>query len=327
MGNGECGTDISLRQLSDYYDVIVLAYGASQDTALGIPGEDLDGVFSARAFVGWYNGLPEYSHLAPKLDSSDAAVIVGNGNVALDVARILLTNHNKLETTDIARGALESLRRSSIKRVHVVGRRGPLQASFTIKEVRELFELPQVGFRPIPRELLPGPDVQLPRAPRRMSDLLRRSKTPRGDEIRSWTLNFLRSPIRFNGAVRSPSSLGSVDLMHNRFVEGQDPFSATTRVEPTGEVSAMSTSLAFRSVGYKATPIPGMDEVGIHLQKALGRIPNSDGRVMANERFLDGWYCAGWVKSGPTGVIARTMADAFATADVIANDWAGRTSN
>ena len=321
------GKDISLVKLSRNYDAVLFAYGASQDRQLGIPGEDLDGVFSARAFVGWYNGLPEYSHLVPKLESADTAIIVGNGNVALDVARILLASVDKLRGTDITETALEALRKSRITRVHIAGRRGPLQASFTVKEVRELLELPNLRFEPIPSGLLPGPDVKLARVPKRLSQLLSKGNDrPQGDGAKIWSLDFLRSPFRFNGSAQSPSILESVDLVHNKFVRDGDPFNPKTRTEATEASSTVRASLAFRSVGYKAEPIPGMAELRIRFSKASGTIPNQDGRVVSNGQLLDGLYCAGWVKCGPTGVIATTMEDAFTTAEAIAQDWDGRAS-
>ena len=325
MGNVEVGRDISLGELAQNYDGVLFAYGASQDRELRIPGEDLAGVFSARAFVGWYNGLPEYADLSPQLDASDTAIIIGNGNVALDVARVLLTSVDSLRSTDIAERALQHLLKSKIQRVHVVGRRGPLQTSFTVKEVRELLELPNVGFWPLPSTLLPGLDVKLPRVPKRMSQLLSKwSNRPREDSCRTWSLDFLRSPVRFHATDSAPSRLNSVGLAHNAFVG--DPFDRSTKVEPTGETSTLETSIAFRSVGYKAEPMPGMTDLDIHFDKTLGIIPNVGGRVINGSQTLKDLYCTGWVKLGPTGVIASTMEDAFATAELIAQDWGSKGS-
>jgi adrenodoxin-NADP+ reductase len=127
IGNVDIGHDIPLASLTPHYDAILFAYGASEDKQLGIPGEDLQGVYSARAFVGWYNGLPEYAHLAPKLDAGKQAVVIGQGNVALDVARILLSGVDALRKTDITEEALETLSSSRVESVKVVGRRGPMQ--------------------------------------------------------------------------------------------------------------------------------------------------------------------------------------------------------
>jgi adrenodoxin-NADP+ reductase len=151
---------------------LLFSYGASQDRKLGIPGEDLNGVVSARAFVGWYNGLPEYAHLNPALDSSDEAVVIGQGNVALDVARVLLSPLDRLRHTDMTEAALETLSKSRVRRVRVVGRRGPLQAPYTIKEVRELMQLPGVSFDTPDHSLLPRDPKKLPRPLMRIAQVI-----------------------------------------------------------------------------------------------------------------------------------------------------------
>ncbi|XP_054763347.2 NADPH:adrenodoxin oxidoreductase, mitochondrial-like [Lytechinus pictus] len=141
IGGVSIGKDVQVKELLEAYSAVVLSYGAEGDKMLNVPGEDLPGFYSARKFVGWYNGLPEHSHLDPMLDT-DTAVVIGHGNVALDVARILLTPIDILKKTDITASAIEALTRSRVKRVHVVGRRGPLNISFTIKELREMIKLP-----------------------------------------------------------------------------------------------------------------------------------------------------------------------------------------
>lgn len=176
IGNVSVGTDVSLSQLTPHYHAVVLAYGAEGDRVLGVPGEDLPGVYSARAFVGWYNGLPAHTNLNPDL-SGETAVVVGQGNVALDVARMLLTPIDQLKTTDICQHALEQLAESKVRRVRLVGRRGPLQVAFTIKELREMTKL--AGCRAL---LDPGDFEQcrqlmssLPRPRKRLTELDRKS--------------------------------------------------------------------------------------------------------------------------------------------------------
>ena len=325
----EVGKDISVPELARHYDAVLFAYGASRDRTLGVPGEDLDGVYSARAFVGWYNGLPEFSGLAPKLDISETAVIIGHGNVALDVARTLLTGFDSLRSTDISEAALEGLAKNRIQRVHVVGRRGPMQASFTVKEVRELLDLPYASFEPIPSELLPPPDTKLPRVPKRMSQLLSKhsSRASEGRRPPIWSLDFLFSPIAFHASAEAPLQLGSINFAHNAFPNGSDPFDPKAKVEQTSAMTTMETGIAFRSVGYKAEPVPGMDVVGISFDNRSGTIPNQDGRIISSSGFVPKMYCAGWVKNGPNGVIATTMEDAFATAEAIAEDWGSRESS
>ena len=325
------GKDISLLKLRDQYDAVVFAYGASKDRELGIPGEHLQGLYTARAFVGWYNGLPEYTTLSPDLESGDTAVIIGQGNVALDIARILLSGVDRLRTTDISSRALDVLSRSRINKVHVIGRRGPLQASFTIKELRELIQLPDIQFKPIHEDLLPGPEVELPRAAKRITDLLRKqssdmieSKAVVGSRIAS--LDFLQSPVRLNDDSKSDKTLTSITLAQNVYKYQASRFDQTARVNSTNEHHDLETSLVFRSIGYKSEPLPGMEELGINFDMQTGTIPNVAGRAVNGDSELSGLYCAGWVKRGPTGVIASTMEDAFSTAEVIVSDWASKAS-
>ena len=150
---GDGSGQLPLRTIAEQYDAVLFAYGASRDKTLGIPGEDLNGVISARSFVGWYNGLPEYEHLNPNLQAGDTAVVIGQGNVALDVARVLLAPLKELQQTDISEQAIEALSKSRVTDVKVIGRRGPLQAPYTIKELRELLHMPGVGFVPPPEGL------------------------------------------------------------------------------------------------------------------------------------------------------------------------------
>ncbi|KAK0743573.1 NADPH:adrenodoxin oxidoreductase-like protein [Schizothecium vesticola] len=273
------GSSISLASILRHYHAVVFAYGASKDRTLGIPGEDLDGVYSARAFVGWYNGLPEYADLAPDLTQGDEAVIIGQGNVALDVARMLLEDVDVLRKSDIAAHAVETLAKSRIKRVHIVGRRGPMQAAFTIKEIRELMKFPSA--------FLPASSL----------------------------------PTRLSAAEFERTTLSS-------------PFDPNAYALGAGATAQLPCAVAFRSIGYKSTPLPEFADLGIPFDDRRGVMSNDGhGRVQHEERARDGLsvlgsfpglYCAGWVKRGPTGVIASTMQDAFDTADAMAGDWAAR---
>ena len=282
--------------------------------------------------MGWYNGLPEYFDLSPNLKAGDTAVVIGQGNVALDVARVLLSGVDRLKNTDISDRALQQLSESTIKEVRVVGRRGPLQASFTIKEVRELTQLPGAKLEPIDESLLPGVDVKLPRAPKRITELFRKyalSSTREG----KWDgkpgtigLDFLRAPVAFINRQYSNPQVSSVLFNRTTFAEGQDPSSPGARVVNTGHQFDMEASAVFRSIGYKAEPLPGMADLGIKFDTRTGIIPNLAGRVLRGDQHIPGLYCAGWVKRGPTGVIATTMEDGFATAELIAEDWQGGRS-
>jgi len=315
----------------------VFAYGASKDRKLGLEDEEnMKNVYSARAFVGWYNGLPEYRDLNPDLAAGEDAIIIGQGNVALDVARILLTDIDVLRKTDITTWALERLAESRIKHIRIVGRRGPVQAAFTIKEVRELMQLPNTHLKPIPAELFP-PDVSsLPRPQKRIMQLLQKGSACGPGAQKSWSLDFLLSPRSLSSSpIPSDVShktltktLTGVTFTQNTLAE---PFSPTSALLPSNESSPrlyVPTSSLFRSIGYKSAPMPGFDELGISFDERRGIIENDGlGRILPsgnksdNLNPLPGLYCAGWVKRGPTGVIASTMNDAFATAESIAIDW------
>ncbi|KAL8643462.1 MAG: hypothetical protein Q9226_008353 [Calogaya cf. arnoldii] len=329
IGNIKVGHDVSLRSLTDHYDAIVFAYGASKDRKLGVSGEELNGIYSARDFVGWYNGLPEFFNLAPRLDLSDTAVVIGQGNVALDVSRVLLKDVDSLRTTDMTDQALAALAKSKVKRVRVVGRRGPMQVSFTIKEVRELMKLPSVAFEPIDRNLIPRNIPSLPRTAKRLTKLLMEGSTcDFAHAEKSWALDFLLSPVRFRPASGTTlSQLESIEFARTKFIGG-DPFDSAARVEINTDLHSIPTSLAFRSIGYQSEALPGMNELGIHFDTKLGIITNDYyGRLLSPtqevqvQKPLPGMYCAGWVKRGPAGVIANTMEDSFSTAEAIIADW------
>lgn len=320
------GCTVPLERLMRHYDALVFAYGASKDKKLGIPGEDLKGVYSAREFVGWYNGLPEFAHLNPDLTSGDEAVIVGQGNVALDVARMLLENVDVLRKSDITEAAIETLLKSRVKRVHIVGRRGPMQAAYTIKEVRELMKLHDVGFHQLDMNLVPDEVSKLPRAQKRLMDLIIKGSTAKVESAaKTWSLDFCLSPTKFSGNAQ-----GHLESTTFERTSLASPFDPASKVSGTGETLDMASAVAFRSIGYKSVALPGFDEAGILFDDGKGVIRNDGlGRVFTNKSAVDkstpthlgGVYCAGWVKRGPTGVIASTMQDAFSTGDAIAADW------
>lgn len=358
MGNTDDhfgGCTVPLQSVMRHYDAVVFAYGASKDKKLGVPGEsELRGIYSAREFVGWYNGLPEYANLDPDLTRGDEAVIVGQGNVALDVARMLLENVDVLRKSDITEAAIEKLSKSRIKRVHVVGRRGPMQvrtptycaqrdrkrkansntkAAFTIKEVRELMKLHGVGFHPIDMSLLPDEISKLPRARRRLMEIMVKGSAAKVEEApTSWSLDYCLSPTEFLGDAE-----GNVRSTIFERTSLSAPFDTASSVTGTGEKLEIPSSVAFRSIGYKSVGLPGFAEAGILFDDRKGVIQNDGlGRVLqkredsANAESqlspLPGVYCAGWVKRGPTGVIASTMEDAFSTGDAIAADWQSGSS-
>ncbi|KAL2061059.1 hypothetical protein VTL71DRAFT_9111 [Oculimacula yallundae] len=331
---GDQAGSLPLRSLLPHYDAILFAYGASKDRTLGISGEDtLKGIYSARAFVGWYNGLPEYADLTPDLTFGEEAVVVGQGNVALDVARILLQDPEILKETDITTNAVQTLRRSRVKRVRVVGRRGPMQGAFTIKEVRELMKFPSVAFHPIDTSLIPEDVTKLPRPTKRIMEVLKKgSGASVSSAPKSWSLDFCLSPKSFTPSRESLTQLGGMSF--ERTTLDPDPLAFGAKAIGTNETVDVPASLAFRSIGYKSEALSEFTELGIPFNDRSGTIPNDHlGRVINDAedwtdekraKHLPGMYCAGWVKRGPTGVIASTMDDAFSTADSIAMDWYGK---
>lgn len=340
-----------MKTIAEQYDAVLFAYGASKDKTLGVPGEDLKGVVSARSFVGWYNGLPEYEHLNPDLQAGHTALVIGQGNVALDVARVLLAPLEALRQTDISEQAIEALSKSRVTDVKVIGRRGPLQAPYTIKELRELLHMPGVGFIPPPEgweDLIRVDPKKLPRQLKRIAELLEKgSKTSASQAQKLWQLGFMRSPLEFLSS--DGQNLTAVGFEKTEYVAEPDsvlPVEETPtlqgppaalnalralKVRGTGQKGLVRASLAFRSVGYQSEALAGFNELGMPFDTTMGIIPNDMyGRVLSADRgpvpgltasHVPGMYCAGWVKRGPTGVIASTMDDAFNSADVIVKDW------
>ncbi|PFX31886.1 NADPH:adrenodoxin oxidoreductase, mitochondrial [Stylophora pistillata] len=310
IGNVNVGKDVKLTELLQAYDAVILCYGAEDDRTFGIPGEDLHGVYSARAFVEWYNGLPVNSQLDPDL-SAETAVILGQGNVALDVARILLSPLEHLEKTDICDHALELLRKSQVNTVYIMGRRGPLQVSFTIKELREMTKLPGCkamfdpqDFREIQEKL-----SSIPRPRKRLIELMCKTALDGGaaqnSRHKNWGLKFHRTPVEF---LSESGKVSGIRFEVNNLVEQSD---GTFQARGSGVYEDLPCGLVFRSIGYKSIPVD--DEVPFDMRK--GVIPNINGRVI--EASL---YCSGWVRNGPVGVIATTMNDAFQTGELVVQD-------
>ncbi|XP_069510955.1 NADPH:adrenodoxin oxidoreductase, mitochondrial [Ambystoma mexicanum] len=324
FGNVVVGRDLTMEELKEAYHAVVLSYGAEDNRVLGIPGESLPGVYSARSFVGWYNGLPEDQALDPDL-SCETAVILGQGNVALDVARILLSPLEVLKMTDMTQRSLDFLSRSRVNRVWIVGRRGPLQVAFTIKELREMINLP--GTRP----MLNPEDYQslseaikdIPRPRKRLTELMVKTalESPTGEQgerwasaPREWGLKFLRSPLAILPSATDGRAAG-VRLGTTRLEGSGDDAQAM----PTGEFEDLESGLIFSSIGYKSLPLGS----AVPFDAKEGIIPNTLGRV----HRAPGLYCSGWVKRGPTGVILTTMNDSYDTADSIAEDLASGVLN
>ncbi|KAJ4300222.1 NADPH-adrenodoxin reductase [Collariella sp. IMI 366227] len=315
------GATIPLASILRHYNAVVFSYGAAKDRTLGIPGEDLKGVYSAREFVGWYNGLPEHADLAPDLTRGEEAVIIGQGNVALDVARMLLEDVDVLRKSDIAEHAIETLSKSKVKRVHIVGRRGPMQAAFTIKEARELMRLPSVAFHPITNTTLIPPDLKsLPRAPRRLMEILAKgSPTPSSPPPLNPGPSTSSSPRHLLFLPHLPTHLASTTFTPTT-LSSPSPLPLTPPPHPLPNIT-IPTPLAFRSIGYRSTP-SRIRPLNIPFNTRWASSPMTGTGACSTRRTADkaialgafpGLYCAGWVKRGPTGVIASTMEDAFGT--------------
>uniref|UniRef100_A0A8C3AW24 NADPH:adrenodoxin oxidoreductase, mitochondrial n=1 Tax=Cyclopterus lumpus TaxID=8103 RepID=A0A8C3AW24_CYCLU len=316
-GNVDVGTDVSVEELRQAYHAVVLSYGAEGNRTMGVPGEDLAGVHAAKDFVGWYNGLPSCRQLRPDL-SSETAVILGQGNVALDVARVLLSPLDILKMTDITQPALEALAESQVRRVLIVGRRGPVQVACTVKEVREMVNLPNA------RPEMVGADFEgvaealkdLPRPRKRLTELMlktalevpgEKEQQRRSEASHAWGFRFFRSPVEILADPERSRTAG-IRLAVNR-LEGSGE---GARAVLTGEVEDVTCGLVISSIGYKSLPID--PSLPFDSRKAI--VLNNMGRVQR----AAGLYCSGWLKTGPTGVIATTMNNSFDTARSLVED-------
>jgi ferredoxin--NADP+ reductase len=296
VGNVEVGNHVNHSDLLDLYDAVVYAVGAQTDRRMGIPGEDLPGSWAATEFVAWYNGHPDFQHLEFDL-SAERAVVIGNGNVAVDVARMLALTPEELAPTDTTDAAIEAIGSSGIREIVVVGRRGPAQAAFTTPELQELGELAGADVI-VDASELEGAEPLDTNAQRNL-DVLRgfAAREPEGKPKRL-VLRFFRSPVRLLGDER----VEAVELVRNSLDE-------SLRAVPTGEHETLPTGIVFRSVGYRGVELPG-----VPFDPATGTIPNEGGRVAPRV------YVAGWIKRGPSGVIGTNKKDATETVERLLDD-------
>jgi ferredoxin/flavodoxin---NADP+ reductase len=304
FGGITLGTDITREDLLERYHAIVYAVGTATDNRLGIPGEDRPGSHSATEFVAWYNGHPEFADHDFDL-SATRAVVVGNGNVALDVARMLVLDPDEVATTDCADHAVEALAAAQVHDVIVLGRRGPAQAAFTTPELRELGELTRADVVVAPFEV---DDDELDSAAKRNVDVLRdyAQREPSGKQ-RRLELRFLTSPVEILGEGEDGPVTG-VRVVTNRLENG--------RAVPTGEEAVIACGLVLRSIGYRGTPLPG-----VPFDAKRGLIRNEGGRVIGEQgEACAGEYAVGWVKRGPSGVIGTNKKDAADTVARILED-------
>ncbi len=319
-GGVEFGKDVTLADLKALYHQIVYCTGAQTDRRMGIPGEDLTGSHPATEFVAWYNGHPDYRDCAFDL-SQESVAVVGVGNVAADVVRILCRTPEELATTDIADYALEALRKSRVREVYLLGRRGPAQAAFTNPEVRELGELADADITAIPQEVELDPlsrvavERSQDRATLKKVEMLREyaRRAPTG-KSRRLVLRFLVSPVELisDGAGR----VAAMRLVRNELYA-----TSTGALQPraTDRFEELPVGLVFRSVGYRGVPLPG-----VPFNESWGVILNDKGRVLDPDTKLPivGEYAAGWIKRGPTGVIGTNKPDAAETVECMFEDLA-----
>jgi ferredoxin--NADP+ reductase len=309
LGNVEVGRDVTHEELTRHYSAVVYATGAQTDKSLGIPGEDLPGSWAATEFVAWYNGHPDYRDLEFDL-SHERAVVIGNGNVAADVTRLLTRSPDELARTDVADHALEALRRSAIREVVVLGRRGPAQAAFTSAELRELGNLDGVDLRVDPAEVELDPLSAAWLAEegtftaRKNVQLLREfaARPPRIDAPRRIDLRFLTSPVEI-----TPEA---VVVRRNEIVQDERGLLRARATDAPPE--PVEAGLVLRSVGYQAVPLPG-----VPFDERAFVLPNERGRV------APGVYTVGWIKRGPTGILGTNKRDAEETIASLAEDLRG----
>jgi ferredoxin--NADP+ reductase len=316
FGGVEFGQALSLADLTSLYHQMIFAVGAQTDRRMGIPGEDLVGSFAATEFVGWYNGHPDYRNRAFDLSQRTVAVI-GNGNVAVDVARVLARTYDELRATDIADYALEALRESQVTDIYMIGRRGAAQAAFTLPELKELGEMADADVVVVPAEVQPDPltiahlGANPDRAAEQKVALLHAyAARPLRGARRRIHLRFLASPVELFGDTR----VEGLRLVRNVLVQGDD---GSLRPRATDVYETMPIGLVFRSIGYMGVALPDLP-----FDVKRGVIPNSGGRVIdpASGHTLTGTYVVGWIKRGPTGIIGTNRPDAVETVQAMLAD-------
>ncbi|MFN8531200.1 MAG: FAD-dependent oxidoreductase [Anaerolineae bacterium] len=322
FGNVELGKDITHDDLIAHYHQIVYATGAQTDRQMGVPGEDLSGSHAATEFVGWYNAHPDYRELKFDL-SQERVAVIGNGNVAMDVARILASSYEELVGTDIADYALEALKNSKVKEIYVLGRRGPAQAAFTNPEIKELGEMKEADV------IVPEADAHLDalseqwlavnndKTGRINVEILQKYSTqqPAGKPKRV-IFRFLVSPTELTGT----DHVEAIKLVHNELTASAD---GSLRPRATDRTEVIPVGLVFRSIGYKGVALPG-----VPFDAKAGTIPNQKGRITdpASGQPCTGEYTAGWIKRGPSGIIGTNRPDSLETVMTALEDLkAGQT--
>ena len=319
FGGVELGKDVTVSDLRTHYHQIVYCTGAQTDRRMGIPGEDLPGSHPATEFVAWYNGHPDYRDCQFDL-SQERVAVVGVGNVAVDVARILCRTPEELAVTDIAEHALEALRESRVREVYLLGRRGAAQAAFTNPEIKELGEMQDADISVLPDEVELDPlsrtslEQTNDRVGLKKVEILQAyaRRAPSGKR-RRLIVRFLVSPV---AVLDGGGAVGGLRLVRNRLVASA---AGTIQAQPTEQVEDLTAGLVFRSVGYRGVPLPGVpfDEKWSVVLNEKGRVLDAD-----TKQPLPGEYTAGWIKRGPSGVIGTNKPDAGETVTAMLDDLA-----
>jgi NADPH-dependent glutamate synthase beta subunit-like oxidoreductase len=299
VGNVTVGRDVSIAELQTFYDAVILASGAPNDRVLDIPGADLPGVVGSAAFVGWYNGHPDHADLDPVL-TGPGAVVIGNGNVALDVTRILAKTRAEFAGSDIAAHALDALDMSGIVRISILGRRGPHQIAMTPKELGELGHLVRAQPFVDPADLAPIADdaVLEPGMRKSVTHLRDFAATAAAGKSVAIDFDFFAMPVAIEGDGRA-----------ERVIVERTRLDTELRSIGTGETYVIPASLVIACIGYQTPPIDG-----VPYEYGRGRFANSDGRIMP------GLYCVGWARRGPSGTIGTNRPDGYAVAELVAAD-------
>lgn len=314
IGNVTVGRDLTLEDLHRTHHALIFTCGAESDRRLGIPGEELPGSYTATEFVGWYNGHVDYRNRVFDL-SHETAVIIGQGNVAADVARILAKEVDELKDTDIAAHALECLAKSRIRNIYIVGRRGPVQAKFTSKELKEFGHLNNCVPFIDPEELALNPeseaelaDINNPGSQKNLELFRQFTETSTSGKQRRCIFTFLKSPIE----IRGSSKVESIVLENNRLSGAAFKQSA----RGAGTTLEIPAGIIFRSIGYKGKPLPGLP-----FDTDRGVFPNTLGRITdQNDNPIPQLYTAGWIKRGPSGIIGTNRACGVETVNSLLND-------
>jgi len=314
FGNVEAGRDVEHDELKGLYDAVVYAFGAQADRRMGIPGEDLPGSWPATEFVAWYNGHPDFQGIPFDL-SSERAVVIGNGNVAVDVARMLALTADELAPTDTTDEAIAAIVGSGITEILVLGRRGPAQAAFTTPELQELTELAGADLVVDPADLVLDPasaaaleeDTALAR--RNLEVLHEVAGRPPAGRPKTLHLRFCVSPV----AILGDGRVEAVEVVRNELVADAG---GRIRAVPTEEREVIPCGIVLRSVGYRGTAMPG-----VPFDDDRATIRNADGRVLDDAGApIPGVYCTGWIKRGPSGVIGTNKKDATETVELLLAD-------